>query len=231
MLISEVYRVPQSLYRGGAQDLVKGMSTQRLRDYFRNSRPLPSRSPLRYNILPLGTKTEVVILDPAVTDQIVGDLILAPKKTFPVPRSYEIQVANVDERYRGQGLIMDLYRVALDQLDATLVSSTTQTPSGRRIWTRLIQDPEIEVQGVAMVPAGRLRSGRGVNRMIDEIMHIGADYLGPTSNGLFHLFAFPVESAGDELVNAVPGSRIRIYNSVTSVIKTGLMASRQRPRQ
>ena len=227
-VISEIYRVPQSLYRGGAQDLTKGVTKQRLQDYFRNSKPLPGHSPLRYNILPLGTRTEIVILDPAVTDQIVGDLILRPKKTFPLPHSYEIQVANVDERYRGQGLILALYDIALDRLSANLVTSTTQTPSGRRIWTHLNQDPKIKVQGLAMVPAGSLRNRRQVDRIIEEIMSIGADYLGPSTDHKYHLFAFPVQSQGGELTNAIPDSKIQVYNRVTSVIHTGLMASRQR---
>ena len=102
------------------------------------------------------------------------------------------------------------------------------TPSGRRIWTHLNQDPKIKVQGLAMVPAGSLKNRRQVDRIIEEIMSIGADYLGPSTDHKYHLFAFPVKSQGKELSNAIPDSKIQVYNRITSVIHTGLMASRQR---
>lgn len=227
MLINEIYRVPQSLYRGGAQDLTRGVTAAHLAQYFQGTKPLPGRQPLRYNILPYGTQIEVVIVDPGVRDQIIADLILRPKKTFPVANSYEIKVANVDERYRGQGLIFAMYDIVLDQMSGHLVSSTTQTPGGRRIWTSLINDPDITVQGVAYIPTSSFTNRRLVDSTIEEIMKIGGVYLGPSTNRRYHAFAFPVESVGDELANAIPDSRIRVYNAVTSVIKTGLMASRK----
>jgi len=230
MRIDEIYRVPQSLYKGGAEDLTKGVTNARLREYFRNSKPLPGHKDLRYNIVPLGSQVEVVVIDPAIKTQIIADLILKPKKTFPVANSYEIAVANVDERYRGQGLIPAMYDIVLDVLKGNLVSSTTQTPGGRKIWTRLIQDPNIKVQGVAMIPTRAFTNRRLVDKTIEEIMKVGAEYLGYSTNRQYHVFSFPVESVGDELRNLIPDSKIKLYNAVTNVIKTGLMASRTKSK-
>lgn len=59
-------------------------------------------------------------------------------------------------------------------------------------------------------------------------MKVGAEYLGYSTNRHYHVFAFPVESAGDELRNLIPDSKIKLYNSVSHIIKTGLMASRNK---
>lgn len=227
MMLDEVYRVPQSWFKGGAEDLVRGVDAEKMRAYFRNTRPLPGHKTLRYNILNQGPYTEIVLIDPRVKTRPIANLTLRLKKTFPVANSYEIAVAIVDERYRGQGLIFAMYDIVLDKLQGHLVSSTTQTPGGRKIWTSLIQDPRIEVQGVAYVPTRSFTNQRLINQTIEEIMKVGAVYLGASTNRKYHAFAFPVESVGDELANAIPDSRIQVYNAVTSIIKTGLMASRR----
>ena len=237
MYLTEIYRVPQSLYKGGAEDLTLGVTDVRLREYFRNTKPLPGKEPLRYKIMPSGKTVQIVIIDPNVKTQVIAELILKPKRSFPIPNSYEISVANIDERYRGQGLIFSLYDIVLDELQGHLISSTAQTPGGRKTWTKLIQDPNVEAVGLAMVPAGSFSNRRQVNKVIEEIMKIGAVYLGVVGNvgtgtslvRRHHLFSFPVETAesGSELANAIPDSKIRLYNSVSSIIKTGLMASRR----
>ena len=76
---------------------------------------------------------------------MTGDL---PKAYIAVePHEDGIKIGNVRKAEHAGFYMSDLYKWLIDQSGA-LYSDATQTPEGKRIWTYLRQDPELNVEKV-----------------------------------------------------------------------------------
>lgn len=173
--------------------------------------------------------------------QIIGKLSMYKIPKFPAPNAFEVGAITVDEDYRGQGLGLALYGIAINVLNISLISGDSQTPSGRKNWINLASIPGCEVVGyisidetalaaVEVTPDVQWREAHNTKAetLIDRIMNVGAEYLGTWKNrrGNQHTFIYPVTSNGTntELQNAVKGSDVQVYGARDDRLESGLLA-------
>ena len=182
-------------------------------------------------------------------NKVVGKLSVYEYKKFPAPNAYRVGAITVDEDYRGQGLAMALYGVIINVLKISLIAGDSQTPGGRRNWMNLASIPGCEVIGYLTVSDKRIKTDKvpkkggqvtpwerkGVKKhnessgkMIDRIMMLGGEYLGPYKKygDNYHVFTYPVTTGETELKNAVKKSDVSVYTGDydNDRIDTGLIA-------
>lgn len=191
------------------EDYVGGAKSLKLWDVDKKSlKPLPGGSRFKYTTsirTALGKeKNDIFIVDPANRNQLVGRLVLE-KYPFPIRNAYSVDAITVDEKYRGQGIALALYGIALSILKITLIAGWGQTPGGIKNWTNLITIPGCEVLGYLRVADKLLTDG-----MIDRVMMLGGEYIGELQSS--HYFSFPVTINKTELANAVKGSDVKVYD-------------------
>lgn len=78
----------------------------------------------------------------------VGEQIQAYLTLMHQTHGYTVQAVQVASTWRGQGIAVHMYEIALKQMDLTLISDYEQTSGGSAIWTRLQKDPEILIDGI-----------------------------------------------------------------------------------
>jgi GNAT superfamily N-acetyltransferase len=233
-------------YEGGEEDIVDPPHT------FEKWKPLPGSNRFEYGIVsPIKGRKNISIRDTAA-DITIGQLWLnelQQGKRFPLPNAFEVDAITTHEKYRGKGLGLALYGVALSELKLTLVAGHMQTPGGRKNWLKLATIPGCEVLGYLFVPDHSLQTkktpknlgkwndkswrtdykNKEASTLIDRIMNTGAEYVGKFESmygGKRHMFTFPVTQNGNSniLKNAVAGSDVDIYSATDMELDTGMMA-------
>ena len=91
--------------------------------------------------------------------------------------AWQVDLVEVDSRYKGKKLANKLYRFVLKNLEITLMAGTTQSVGGRYIWNTLAKDKGITVYAK--------KGLRGVNSAIIDFPRAGKREL--VSN-LFNLY-------------------------------------------
>lgn len=121
------------------------------------TKPLPGGAGYTYTVRdkPEDGK-EILIFDKG---QLVAELDLFAVKD--VLDSYGVEVAVTRPEYRGKGLGLALYGIALTILKLTLRAGDTQTHHGQRMWLKLNQIPGVEVLGISMDPVNEYRHRPG----------------------------------------------------------------------
>lgn len=171
----------------------------------------------------------------------VGSLILKKNTEIPIRNSYEVDTIGIKRPYRGKGIAQAMYRLVMSKksygMGATLIAGESQTPSGRKNWVRLANDPNIEVLGWAIIrvynPANLIASSQEseqdrLYKTLDDLYgKLGAQHLAVKKGNLFdkHYFVFPISVGKSQIVSAVKNSSIKIYHGDDDPpIITGLLA-------
>lgn len=132
----EIERIPQGDF--GDKDTLAPMREPR------SSRPLPGGSGYTYAVRQSGDLKEIMIFD---RDSLIAELDIKPSRDSM--DSWRVESVATDPDYRGQGLGLALYGIALSILKLTLRAGTTQTRHGRAMWLKLNSIPGVEVRGIA----------------------------------------------------------------------------------
>jgi GNAT superfamily N-acetyltransferase len=135
----EIARIPQGDF--GDKDTLAPMSEPR------GARPLPGGSGYTYAVQHDGNLKQIMIFD---KNALIAELDVRP--TGDVFDSYRVESVATDPDYRGQGLGLALYGIALSVLKLTLRAGETQTRHGRAMWLKLNSIPGVEVRGLAREP-------------------------------------------------------------------------------
>ena len=196
--ITEILKIPQNSFELGKSDFPKYNSLAR------QSRPLPGGSGLVYWVKQSGPDIHIVISDPGAKEA-VGQLSLNHDNYFPMANAHTVEAIAVDPDRRGQGIAKSLYGIYLSILKYPLLAGHDQTPGGRRNWLSLANIPGVTVRGYVPVNDGYFdpdgtRPGyveKKFEKLVDNIMSMGGEYLGRTRN--VHFFAFDVEPGTGEL--------------------------------
>ena len=130
----EIARIPQGDF--GDKDTLTPMSEPR------GARPLPGGSGYTYAIQHDGNLKQIMIFD---RNNLIAELDVRP--TGDVFDSYRVETVATDPDYRGKGLGLALYGIALSILKLTLRAGKTQTRHGQAMWLKLNQIPGVQVLG------------------------------------------------------------------------------------
>lgn len=185
----EIERIPQGDF--GDKDTLIPMREPR------SARPLPGGSGYTYAVRTSGDLKEIMIFD---SDALIAELDLKPSND-PLG-SWRVETVATDPDYRGKGLGLALYGIALSILKLTLRAGKTQTKHGQAMWLKLDQIPGVEVRGIAREPQESYNPRPG-----DEIAWETSKYI---------TYTFPVRPGKTGMRGAQSGRNI--YSGDTSMI-------------
>jgi GNAT superfamily N-acetyltransferase len=181
MRFFEIARIPQGDF--GDKDTLVPMSEPR------GTKPLPGGSGYRYTVQNTGKLVEILIFDQG---RLIAELDLKP--TNNTINSYSVETVATDPDYRGKGLGIALYGIALSVLKLTLQAGDRQTAAGQQMWIKLNSIPGVEVKGITSVPANTYREKPG-----DEILWNTAQKI---------VYSFPVEAGNRSMRSARRGTGV-----------------------
>ena len=185
----EIERIPQGDF--GDKDTLAPMREPR------SSRPLPGGSGYTYAVQQSGNLKEITTF---AHNNLIAELAVAPSGDSL--DSWRVESVATDPDYRGKGLGLALYGIALSILRLTLRAGKTQTRHGRAMWLKLNSIPGVEVRGIAREPRQEYQARPG-----DDIVHQTSKYV---------TYTFPVKSGQTSMRGARPGRGI--YSSDASMI-------------
>ena len=185
----EIERIPQGDF--GDKETLAPMREPR------SARPLPGGSGYTYAVRQSGDLKEIMIFD---QDALIAELDLKPSRDSL--DSWRVESVATDPDYRGKGLGLALYGIALSMLRLTLRAGTTQTRHGRAMWLKLNSIPGVEVRGIAREPQTEYDPHPG-----DEIVSETSKYI---------TYTFPVKSGKTSMRGARSGRGI--YGKDASMI-------------
>lgn len=189
MRFFEIARIPTGDF--GDKDTLLPMSMPK------NAKPLPGGLGYKYAIQDSGRLKEIMIFDQG---NLIAELDLLPMND-PI-NSYRVETVATDPDYRGQGLGLALYGIALSILKLTLQAGDRQTKAGQQMWLKLNNIPGVKVKGIASEPTKSYRA-----RPDDEVLW---------TTGRNTVFSFPVGAGSHSMKGARPGRSV--YSGVNSMI-------------
>ena len=140
------------------------------------------------------------------------------KNTFKTKKLAGVNSIATHQDYRGKGIATSLYGIVLNLMGYTLISGDSQSPGGRKNWTRLNNITGVEVKGYLTFNP-RHRDDYVMDKIIDRLMKSGAQYMGEDLWGKEY-WAFDV-IGGDKELTAYK-NLFRIYDPMD--VTTGLFA-------
>lgn len=196
-----------------------------------NLKPLPGGSGLLFRVQAGNDVTTIAIYSPD-SKKPIGVLNLTSSDELPFKKSFQVGTIAVDPEFGGQGVAKSMYGIALTQLGITLVAGDSQTPGGKANWASLSKIPGIELKGYMIIDDNYfnhdeddLRGAKKVDRLQDQIMTLGGEYLGNSPgnsrlgklgsryNPLNRVFAFPVTVNLKRLETAIKGTKVKVYRN------------------
>lgn len=195
MRFFEIARIPQGDF--GDKDTLIPMSVPR------GAQPLPGGSGYLYKVRDSGNIKEILIFDQG---KLIAELDLKPMND-PI-NSYRVETVATDPDYRGKGLGLALYGIALSVLKLTLQAGDRQTKSGQAMWLKLNSIPGVQVKGITKVPKKDYRK-----RPDDEVMWETPRHI---------VYSFPVTPGIQSMKTGRPGTGIYGGNASMIAQWTGL---------
>lgn len=189
MRFVEIARIPQGDF--GDKDTISPMQEPR------GTRPLPGGSDFTYTVQHENNLKQILIFHEG---DLIAELDLSPVGD-PLD-SYKVETVAADPDYRGRGLGMSLYGIALSILRLTLRAGDTQTKHGQAMWLKLNSIPGVEVRGITTKRQKEYNPAPG-----DEVEYETDRYI---------TYSFPIE-AGSRSMRAARRGR-SIYSGTASMI-------------
>jgi hypothetical protein len=238
-----IVRIPQSeIFSQGKEylDQLKSANPKTIPSMLNKLKPVPDDEDLRYGIIPRDEVGQYHVIIVNNSDQIIGDLALAPVKDFPMQPAYTVEFITVIEDYRGMGIGNLLYKIALRDQGIQLIAGESQTVGGRRNWISLSKTPGVTISGWGWVNVSEQANSNPelvkIQKKFEKSMtKAGATSLGVnkgSSNTLSrainkHWYLFPVH-AGEKEFKAINNAIKIYYNDVYNLpflYKVGLLAN------
>jgi GNAT superfamily N-acetyltransferase len=153
----------------------------------------------------------------------IGQLETSRASHIPVPAQQVDRIA-VAPNYQNMGVARELYRLYFKNAKQALIAGDSQTLGGRRMWTKLWQDPAVDVVGLIGIPDDqfdRWEDSPQFQKWVDGIMNIGGEYLGGRH---YHWFQVPLRLLRQEM--AILRNFDLYHNSIDDLIITMMAQSR-----
>lgn len=187
MRLYEIARIPVGDF--GDKDTLAPMAEPK------NTKPLPGGLGYKWAVQDTGALKEIMIFDQG---KLIAELDLMP--TQDQLNTYRVEAVSTDPNYRGKGLGISLYGIALSILKLTLRAGDTQTRHGQAMWLKLNQIPGVEVKGITTV-----RKSEYKQHPADKIIADSNRYV---------TYTFPVDAGSKSMKSARRGTGL--YNNANS---------------
>jgi hypothetical protein len=193
-------------------------------------KPLPGGSGLGYVFRNGGYSSSVHIFDGKKPVGLLT-LDLAPKdiRSALGEKTLAIQTIGVEKEYEGRRIGLALYGVALTELGYTLLAGESQTPDGRRMWTKLNSIPGVEVGGYARIWGDSYASMKEIEKFEENLLKLSEEHgveVTETDEGSY-IAVFPVgiDPNGREMASMIaPFSVYQSANGRGRKPETGMYA-------
>ncbi len=158
---------------------------------------------------------------------------------FPFKDAYMVSYITTHEKYRGQGLASKLYELYFRYVGKILLSGLEQTPGGQRNWVSMFKSDNLAVYGLTAIKdivfttdsyntkEEAARRTDQLDRHIQDLMNIGAEYVGTTLRSRYkkHWFRVPLRRDRNKLEALLKTSNVSMYSKNEMEIKSVLMAT------
>ena len=160
---------------------------------------------------------------------------------FPVKNAYMVSYITTRENYRGQGLASKLYELYFRYVGKVLLSGLEQTPGGQRNWVSMFKSDNLAVYGLTAIKdivftdttdsyntkEEAARKANQLDRHIQDLMDMGAEYVGTTLRSRYkkHWFRVPLRRDRNKLEVLRKTSNVRMYSKNEMEIRSVLMAT------
>ena len=170
----------------------------------------------------------------------VAALSMYPSRSdmFPVKNAYMVSYITTHENYRGLGLASKLYELYFRYVGKILLSGLEQTPGGQRNWVSMFNSDNLAVYGLTAIKdivfatdkhntEAAARKANQLDRHIQDLMNMGAEYVGTTLRSRYkkHWFRVPLRRDRNKLEVLLKTSNVSIYSKDEMEIRSVLMAT------
>ena len=163
----------------------------------------------------------------------------APSDMFPVKNAYMVSYITTHENYRGRGLASKLYELYFRYVGKILLSGLEQTPGGQRNWVSMFKSDNLAVYGLTAIKdivfatdkyntkEEAARKANQLDRHIQDLMDMGAEYVGTTLRSRYkkHWFRVPLRRDRNKLEVLLKTSNVSMYSKNEMEIRSVLMAT------
>jgi hypothetical protein len=195
----------------------------------KKQKPLPGGSGLGYVFKTSGYTASVHIFDKT---EAVGLLTLS---TPPIDllhvfgnKTLAIETIGVEGGYEGRRIGLALYGIPMKEYGYTLLAGDSQTPDGRRMWTKLNSIPGVEVGGYNRIRLDRYSTEKDVARVETMLQRLSEQYGVEIAqiNERMYVVVFPVgvDPNGREMASMI--TPFKVYGHASSGLfdETGMYA-------
>ncbi|MFZ9610898.1 MAG: hypothetical protein ACO294_09385 [Methylococcales bacterium] len=148
---------------------------------------------------------------------------------FPFKNAYMVSYITTHEGYRGQGLASKLYELYFRYVGKILLSGLQQTPGGQRNWVSMFKSDNLAVYGLTAIKDHAFTADKSrhvqLNRHIQDLMNIGAEYVGTSERGRKHWFRVPLRRDRNRLEVLRNTSNVKMYSKNELETLSVLMAT------
>lgn len=236
--IVEIEPIPSDHFPGGAEILLRGTKSK-----IPGLKPVPG---MRSNFgFAVRSSDALTLIDIYVKEKDgwfrnIAALSIYPAHSdmFPVKNAYMVSYITTHENYRGRGLASKLYELYFRYVGKILLSGLEQTPGGQRNWVSMFKSDNLAVYGLTAIKdivfttdkhntEAAARRANQLDRHIQDLMNMGAEYVGTTLRSRYkkHWFRVPLRRDRNKLEVLLKTSNVSMYSKDEMEIRSVLMAT------
>jgi len=237
--IVEIEPIPSDDFPGGAEILLRGTKSK-----IPGLKPVPGmRSNFGFSVRASDALTliDIYVKEKDGRFRNIAALSIYPAHSdmFPVKNAYMVSYITTHQKYRGRGLASKLYELYFRYVGKILLSGLEQTPGGQRNWVSMFKSDNLAVYGLTAIKdivfttdsyntkEEAARRANQLDRHIQDLMNIGAEYVGTTLRSRYkkHWFRVPLRRDRNKLEVLLKTSNVSMYSKNEMEIRSVLMAT------
>jgi hypothetical protein len=237
--IVEIEPIPPDDFPGGAEILLRGTKSK-----IPGLKPVPGmRSNFGFSVRSSDALTliDIYVKEKDGRFRNIAALSIYPAHSdmFPVKNAYMVSYITTHENYRGRRLASKLYELYFRYVGKILLSGLEQTPGGQRNWVSMFKSDNLAVYGLTAIKdivfttdsyntkEEAARRANQLDRHIQDLMNIGAEYVGTTLRSRYkkHWFRVPLRRDRNKLEVLLKTSNVSMYSKNEMEIRSVLMAT------
>lgn len=155
MKLNEIIIIPSSDFEGSSEDLMPDddQEHEEVLEAYKDSVKLPGGSDYTWTYFQNPNALEVYIFDPNMDIRISYDKDLPIIGKFVLERNFNekylsVSAVSVHEKYRGKKIGLSLYGLVLATLGKPIISDSTQTIDGAKMWVKIASVPGVKIEAL-----------------------------------------------------------------------------------
>lgn len=132
----------------------------------------------------------------------IGLLTVSETNDYTNKPAYQVESIIIHPKYRSLGLAKLLYKIYFTRFKEPLISGSSQTNAGRRMWKSLLHFPNVEVSGLIGIEDSFFdddENKESLDNIVTKLMQIGGEYAGFSRSTNVHWFTVPIRENKHEL--------------------------------